>query len=806
MKMLPKYSLKHVMIGMIGVAVVLSSLASASRGNMIGLCLASGFFLMSVSFVCLGIVYWSSLGLRRLVDRIRNRTAILFVVIGATWSGYSDAQTQLVPPGQQGYHVTVDNRHPIGGSGFCTVTVKLEKFPQVPVKVPEEFTVFISPQYYRQGRVMHPLVIEAGQSSAAVQLMVPEMGNRYRQLNVVIKRGITGSGSDRNGDFFLANFHSSTSSAGLTKIWISSAAIKDTGFTQGVWKGNNFSNFALPREPPLSDSPFSTASLGTMSTNVGAWVGATALTTLTQSEPVLLHPDSIPQSWVGISSTQMIFITFDELKSQSANHPALCRVLENWVAVGGTLVVFDFKGQWKMPGEESGVTAKEFSGARVSEILPMLLGARRRDDLRGLGETWMSLADSAGSGTSETEEQSEADQTISSRPWQSQRNSTIGNDVERVTASASWMPQELSVPISDDTKFLMCPHVKGRVIAVPDHFQKWKIADWNRLENVLAGIAGSQSRLFDSGLVASSYYTIPGLGEPPLKSFQVLMSLFVLVAGPGVLIVLKRTQQMQLFFVVVPLVALTTCLGLMGYVILIEGFDSFGRVQSVTWLDQRRESGVTQTRAMYYHGLRPAAYHFDSQEAPLVDVENGVLSCLVWQEKGELDVYGGMIAPRTPHTLGSIGSREMKMNLQLIETSDRGSAENPPHRFVNQLGGRVEAVLYRKGEGWFFAEEIADGQTAEANPVDEATALQKLSRLIEIQSPSSGSNFGTARSAGPGLSNEFAAVEHLRMGSPLKSVLNTDSYVAILKDFPELESRLPQAQFKNSLHIIIGQR
>ena len=61
---------------------------------------------------------------------------------------------------------------------------------------------------------------------------------------------------------------------------------------------------------------------------------------LNQSNWHALQPNELPQTWVGLSSISRILISNDELKS-IAQVPAYRKILEQWVAAGGYLFVFN---------------------------------------------------------------------------------------------------------------------------------------------------------------------------------------------------------------------------------------------------------------------------------------------------------------------------------------------------------------------------------------------------------------------------------------------------------------------------------
>lgn len=798
MKSIPKYSIRQLLLGMIAVAVVLACLGSAVRGSFIGTCVASGILLMSVSWVVMGFVYWSSLGWRILLNGFRRSNAFIFLLGGLAGTlGSSESIGQLIPAGEKGYLITIDDSYPVSKFGYVPLRITLEKFPAVAVTSPESYTVVLKSQYYQSGSTIAPLEIEVGESSATAQVFVPQhvVNSRYHRIHILKGKSDSIYSSP---DLYSTYVHANSSSSNLSKAWITSQAAKDTGVTVGIW-GRSASGATIPKSHPAGiERPFSSLSGGgvTMSVGGGTW---------TVNEPTPIHPANVPQTWVGLSGVEIIFVTLDELKLHYKNKPWLCHVLENWVAVGGTLVVFDLNAQ-QLQTDENLTSSNKDGWQNVNSIMPILLGQKRNDEISKTTDVWFQPTDDQLGFQIQTDVVQPNPNPFIERLWSQQNLEHSYETREGITKlQDKWQPRNLKNAADDKVPFLMSRYGQGRVFAVRDSFQNWTSAQWSSLESAVELSGGSQSSKFDVGSYAGYFtYKIPGIGEPPIKSFQVLISLFFLVAGPGVLIVLKRTNQMQLFFLVVPLLAFITCLSLIGYVIFIEGFDSYGRVQSVTWLDQKHQTAVSQSRAIYYHGLRPKPYHYDSQEAPLGGVFEGMQQCNVWQENGAMNVTGGFIEPRSPHAMVGLASYESKAAVKLVEI-ESDSPQEKNFRIVNQLGVRAEIIVFRTEEGYLMGESIENGQSKAAVLVDQQLVQPKLSELVNFNSPiefsSENSGWGWPDSA----KSELAVIESLRLSSQLKQLLPTGSYVAILTEFPTVESRLQPVHFLNRLHVVIGQ-
>ncbi|WP_148080239.1 hypothetical protein [Roseimaritima ulvae] len=93
---------------------------------------------------------------------------------------------------------------------------------------------------------------------------------------------------------------------------------------------------------------------------------------------------------------------------------------------------------------------------------------------------------------------------------------------------------------------------------------------------------------------------IGSVGQPPVKSFIGLNTLFVLVVGPLCYLYLRRRQHLFLLFFVAPALALLVTGGLVVYAYFADGVRTRTRVRQVTWVDPHAGYQVTQSRQSYF--------------------------------------------------------------------------------------------------------------------------------------------------------------------------------------------------------------
>ncbi|HYO71507.1 MAG TPA: hypothetical protein VEU33_36045, partial [Archangium sp.] len=94
---------------------------------------------------------------------------------------------------------------------------------------------------------------------------------------------------------------------------------------------------------------------------------------------------------------------------------------------------------------------------------------------------------------------------------------------------------------------------------------------------------------------------LPGV-QAPVGRFLLLITLFVLAVGPGGLMLARRKGPVALL-IAVPSVALVTCLAIIGWSVLVDGFSTQASRYSVTLLDRPRARAVVLGLGSYYANL-----------------------------------------------------------------------------------------------------------------------------------------------------------------------------------------------------------
>ncbi len=193
---------------------------------------------------------------------------------------------------------------------------------------------------------------------------------------------------------------------------------------------------------------------------------------------------------------------------------------------------------------------------------------------------------------------------------------------------------------------------------------------------VLDGVAHRQV----SGPAADDLHTeleIPGLGRIPVGTFFVLLTLFVIVAGPINIFMCRRAKRPLLIAFTLPLLGFGFAAAILLWGVLAEGLGVRGTVRSLTWLDQRAHVSVNQAGATLFAGLTPSALTPGPGtlvSARLEDPRGGNSRRLVIDHASGGRVSGSLLPARTPTNVTTVTHQRTRERLRFRRLQD-GSLE-----------------------------------------------------------------------------------------------------------------------------------
>jgi hypothetical protein len=198
---------------------------------------------------------------------------------------------------------------------------------------------------------------------------------------------------------------------------------------------------------------------------------------------------------------------------------------------------------------------------------------------------------------------------------------------------------------------------------------------------------------------------LPGV-QAPVGRFLLLITLFVLAVGPGGLMLARRKGPLALL-IAVPSVALATCLAIVAWSVLVEGFVIHAARYSLIWLDRDRDRALMVGVGGYYANLEPEGLHVPAMAALLgPDVE--------WESQAtEADwtngmaVTGGFLPSRTYREWGEVAMLPSRARLTV-------RLEGQGLRVQNALGAPLASGSVRLGGKLWQLPALADGAEGEA--------------------------------------------------------------------------------------------
>ena len=215
--------------------------------------------------------------------------------------------------------------------------------------------------------------------------------------------------------------------------------------------------------------------------------------------------EDVPDEWIGLSSTQYILISASDLNTICKQHDFKRRGIENWVAAGGSLIVFDCGSKYE----------------KLKQIFPRLLGIESAQDLPDFQSPWRIPDDRLKDlDFSEVNDRS-SEQDSYSYPLPKKRAypktvrsaSLFASPFENWKIWNSEMASARNAP-----PYLMNRYANGRIAAVGGNMQDWKVNDWSELYNgLVAGrldlkamddLIGTQN---NDSLIAE--FSVPGVGQ-----------------------------------------------------------------------------------------------------------------------------------------------------------------------------------------------------------------------------------------------------------------------------------------------------
>ena len=475
-----------------------------------------------------------------------------------------------------------------------------------------------------------------------------------------------------------------------------------------------------------------------------------------------IHPTDFFQNWKSLFSFRTVFISKPDLQIVSNDNKSNT-ALTHWLTAGGQLIVFDCE--------------KNFTDR--DKILSLIEPAADRSSKQR--RVWHKPADEL-----------LAVKGFAAEPvYGFSSNSGLHSN----ELPAKW---RTATKTFDGTPFLMTDFMQGNVVLVDNGMQKWETKDWRALFNTihLQGNVGKSVGTSSIGRNFLHSFRLPGIGEAPVRVFQVLIGLFVLLIGPVCYFLFHRSGRMHLLLVSTPLISSVAVFSLLSYAIFSDGFNKRGRVQSLTTIDHQTGLGLTHERHVYYSGVSPRPCECDA-DTYVIDARSHTSPYTKFQfpDEGRLSISGGQIKARSHFQLTSLRCDEIEQSV----TFTKSSADTEQMTLTNGFTSRLICVVYHSKDGWYLANDVEPGTAAAAIRVEKKQATNELCLLV--------SKPGGMIEHGDGWGDSSEIISKIANQRLDEKTLPVNSYLALIEDCEFVSQPQPDANFEdNKLHVIIGKR
>ena len=466
----------------------------------------------------------------------------------------------------------------------------------------------------------------------------------------------------------------------------------------------------------------------------------------------------LPDSWVALSSIDLLVIPESELDNVFATQKTQYKAIRDWVAYGGSLLVF-----------------------------------RGHKDFKNANRLRARICDSA------------------TPSWHVSRHTRRGLTTTQIG--------ELKLPDDFQSSETLKPHVDSIQNGAPLLFH-YGLGNVMLSNDDLKSNSNSKSKIrnvpfprvrrepgMDRTHVLreqTQAYTIPGIGKPPIAIFQLLIVIFVIVVGPVTFSILKYQKRIALMYIVVPIISFLTCTGLVGFSLLYEGISIRGRIVSYTELDSETGVAVTTAAHSFYSVFQPSGYAIE--DPVLVRLLRAKDNWQIQSKDGTVEFSAGNARSRAVHQLETV---VVHRPAQGLSTS---VSENGNLIVTNRFNQTIEGGVIRRGEIFYTIPSLESNETLTIS-TDSADTFSKFADLCsEINSPqviySESNSYYRSRSWRNGM-EESRSLSRLELLGKFVSYsgrrnIRSGQYLVALRNWDEIKEFDKAVKYKSKFNVVLG--
>lgn len=418
----------------------------------------------------------------------------------------------------------------------------------------------------------------------------------------------------------------------------------------------------------------------------------------------------VPDNWLALSSADLLVFEWQDLETLQETSPEKFAVIRDWTNAGGNLLVWNSGKQGPSQIDPWFDQTKEAIPHQWDKFLLDAAPIRDIGLLRVLRFPHNNF-----SGNNQGQYSALAIQN--------------GKLIE--TAPNAGIATGAEKPLNLATREMGF----GKLTLVQENPFPGNAGTWER---IFGAIGGSRLAWFDRHGMSRMRenlgfwdFLVPGVGIAPVTTFEVLITLFVIVIGPVNYFVLRAISRLNLLIITVPVGAILITSLLMIYALVSDGFSTQTRIRTLTTLDQQTGQGATWSRQAYYSGMASSSGLTFPTDTAVFEYEQSPLNESVGQKRlswGKNQVLSGAYF-RSRVTQQFLVIRPFQSKRQLeIDTTGNGIS------VTNKLGTKILALLLvdENGTPHFTSNLNADAQ-AKLQP-DVSTAVVNIRERMGIAS------------------------------------------------------------------------
>ncbi len=146
-------------------------------------------------------------------------------------------------------------------------------------------------------------------------------------------------------------------------------------------------------------------------------------------------------------------------------------------------------------------------------------------------------------------------------------------------------------------------------------------------------------------------WLISSVGQPPVKSFLLLNTLFVILVGPVCYYFFRRRGRLYLLYFFAPCMAFLVTLSLFAYALAADGTKTKVRSRQLTWMDCENGYAVGQSRQTYYAVLGSGDGITLSKDAAVYPVRNTPAYNRYYRQRGRSSRGGDYLVSESSQKL-----------------------------------------------------------------------------------------------------------------------------------------------------------